>query len=170
MKNSFKNWIQSLYWSGHGLIDDHDLESLSIPGGQDFMLYPSMLEALRLYRNVGKDKIFQRSAMLANWFQKKLANAFSPLKHDYIFLNNTLNSPVISLAFQEFDPYPLYKSLNERQVHIKCIKDHKIGDKVYHILRFGFPYFETLDRLEFAISQVKVLVAETENKELKFGT
>ncbi len=170
MKNNFKNWIHSLYWSGHGLIDNTDLESLSIPGGQDFMLYPAMLEALRLYKSVGKDKIFQRSAMLANWFHKKLTNAFVPLKHDYAFLNTTLNSPVISLAFREFDPYPLYKSLNERQVHVKCIKDHKIGDTTYHILRFGFPYFETLDRLEFAINQIKTLIAETEQRELKFGT
>ncbi len=171
MKNSFKNWIQSLYWSGHGLIADADLESLSIPGGQDFMLYPAMLEALNLYKCVGKDIVFQRSAMLANWFQKKLVDAISPLKSDYVFLNNTMNSPVISLAFREFDPYPLYKSLNDRHIHIKCIKDHKVGDKVYHILRFGFPYFETLDRLEYAIGQIKQLViAETEHKELKFGT
>jgi len=170
MKDSFKNWIQSLYWSGHGLIADADLESLSIPGGQDFMLYPAMLEALKLYQSVGKDVVLQRSSMLANWFQKKLADALAPLKHDFVFLNNTMNSPVISLAFQEFDPYPLYKSLNERHVHIKCIKDHKIGDKVYHILRFGFPYFETLDRLEFAITQVRQLIAEAEHKEMKFGT
>ncbi|HTB30587.1 MAG TPA: aminotransferase class V-fold PLP-dependent enzyme [Bacteroidia bacterium] len=170
MKNSFKAWIQSLYWSGHGLIADADLESLSIPGGQDFMLYPAMLEALKLYQSVGKDVVFQRSAMLANWFQKKLADSLVSFKPDYVFLNNTLNSPVISLAFREFDPYPLYKSLNDRHIHVKCIKDHKIGNKIYHILRFGFPYFETLDRLEYAISQIKLVLAEIEQKELRFGT
>ena len=171
MKNNFKNWIQSLYWSGHGLIADADLESLSIPGGQDFMLYPAMVEALKLYKSVGKDTIMQRSAMLANWFQKKLTDAVSPLKSDCVFMNTTMNSPVITIAFQEFDPYPLYKSLNDRHIHVKCIKEHKIGDKVYHILRFGFPYFETLDRLDYAVGQIKQLVAaETEHKELKFGT
>jgi UDP-sulfoquinovose synthase len=170
MKDKFKNWIQSLYWSGHGLIANADLESLSIPGGQDFMLYPSMLEALRLYKSVGKDMVFQRSCMLANWFQNKLAEAFVHLKSDYVFLNSSVSSPVISLAFQEFDPYPLYKSLDARHIHVKCIKDHKVGDKVYHILRFGFSYFETLDRLEFAIGQIKLALAEFEQKELKFGT
>ncbi len=170
VKNSFKNWIHSMYWSGHGIAADSDIESLSIPGGQDFMLYPAVLESLKLYKKVGKDKVFQRSAMLANWFQKKLAEALVCLKTDFIFLNNTMNSPFISVAFTNYDPYPLYMALNERQVHIKCIKNHKIGNKEYHILRFGFPYFETLDRMEYAISQIKNLVAESEHKDLKFGT
>lgn len=171
MKNSFKKWIHSLYWSGHGIAAHEDLESISIPGGQDFMLYPAIVEALKLYKSVGKDKVIQRSAMLANWFQKKLTEAFAPLKSDFVFLNTTMNSPFISLAFKTYDPYPLYKSLDERQVHVKCIKNHKIGNNEYHILRFGFPYFETLDRLEYAISQIKQLVADTvEQKELKFGT
>ncbi len=170
MKNKFKNWIQSLYWSGHGISNDSDLESISIPGGQDFMLYPAVLESLKLYKSVGKNKVFQRSAMLANWFQKKLADAFVGSKSDYVFLNTTLNAPFISVGFKSFDPYPLYKALDHRQVHIKCIKNHKIGDQEYHILRFGFPYFETLDRLEYAITQIKLILAETEQKELKFGT
>ena len=82
MKNNFKNWITSLYWSGHGISTDSDLESISIPGGQDFMLYPAVMEALKLYKSVGKDKVFQRSGMLANWFQKKLAEAFIGMKSD----------------------------------------------------------------------------------------
>ncbi len=170
MKNNFKTWIHSLYWSGHGISTDTDLESISIPGGQDFMLYPAVLEALKLYKSVGKDKVFQRSAMLANWFQKRLTDALAGLKSDYVFLNTTLNSPFISLAFKTFDPYPLYKSLDAKQVHVKCIKNHKIGNEEYHILRFGFPYFETLDRLEYAITQIKTILAETELKQLQFGT
>ncbi len=155
MTVDFQNWIEKTSWSGHGLGYTPDTEQFSIPGGQDFMLYPALEEALKLYKKAGLHNVLARSSQLGTYFQKKLDEVFSKNGINHVFLNNKQLSPVITIAFTDYDPYLLYKYMNAHQVHAKLIKNHKISGVKYHILRIGIPYFESYERLEFALNEIK---------------
>lgn len=162
MRTEFQEWIEAMYWSGHGLSHNPKNIPISIPGGQDFRLYPAITESLRFFKEAGKNNVIARSKYLGAIFQEKLDELFSATGIKHVFLNNEAASPVITLAFTDYDPYPLYKFLNEQQVHVKCIKDHEICGVVHHILRFGIPYYENCERLNYALNQVsKFLVKAT---------
>lgn len=154
MKAGFQKWIEAMYWSGHGLSHTPVNESISIPGGQDFRLYPAITEALRFFKEAGKHNILARSRYLGSIFQKKLDELFTASGYNHVFLNDTEASPVITIAFTDYDPYALYKYLNEQQVHVKCIKDHDIAGTSYHILRIGIPYYENPERLNYALNEI----------------
>ena len=162
IKDDFRVWIEGFYWCGHWLDTNPPTEMFSIPGGQDFLLYPGVLASLELYKNVGMEVIRERSAYLARYWKSELENLLSEQGIEFLFLDaedGIANKAVVSLAFPEFDPYPLYKYMDEHLVHVKCIKDYRINGKVYHILRFGMPYFETIERLKFAIEKFKETIS-----------
>ncbi len=143
MKPEFHKWIGAIYWSGHGLAYDPDINNISIPGGQDFRLYPAIAECLKFYTESGKNVVLGRSSHLSRYFQDQLDELFSANGINHTFLNKERCSPIVSIAFTDYDPYPLYRYLNEQQVHTKCIKNHEIAGVSYHIVRVGLPYFET---------------------------
>ena len=159
MKHDFHEWIEGMYWNGNGVTNRQHAERMSIQGGHDFMLYAAIAESLELYKLIGKDVVLERSKSLATAFCKGLDDILSKTGVDYTFLNSEYGNPIISLAFTSYDPYPLYKSLNEKGVHVKCIKDHAIGNTVYHILRFGMPYYETMERLNSALGEIREVLA-----------
>ncbi len=161
MRIDFQEWIEAMYWSGHGLSHTPVNESISIPGGQDFRLYPAITEALRFFKEAGKANVLERSRYLGATFQEKLDELFSLRGIAHVFLNEDNASPVITLAFTDYDPYYLYKYLNEQQVHIKCIKEHKINGVIHHILRFGIPYYENGERLNYALNEIGKYLAKT---------
>ena len=161
MKAGFQEWIEAMYWSGHGLSHTPVNESISIPGGQDFRLYPAITEALRFFKEAGKHNILARSKYLGSIFQKKLDELFTASSYNHVFLNDTDASPVITIAFTDYDPYALYKYLNEQQVHMKCIKDHDIGGTKHHILRIGIPYYENQERLNYALNEIAKYLAKS---------
>ncbi len=155
MKDAFYNWIEGMYWSGHGLGYTPDMAALSIPGGQDFQLYPAIEASLKFYMETGKDRILARSSAHGAYMQKALHEIFTRNGICHTFLNKTQSSPVIAVAFRDYDPYELYKYLNDHGVHTKCIKAHKVGGVVYNILRLGVPYFETRSRLDKALQRME---------------
>ncbi len=161
MKASFYKWIEGVFWSGHGLAYDPEIAPLSIPGGQDFQMYPAIEEALKLFKKTGQDIILTRSSYLRSGFQKKLAEVFTSNAIEHTFLNDEACCPLVAIAFTDFDPYPLYKYLNEQQVHTKCIKNHPIAGINYHILRIGIPYFETSDRLNYVLFEIGRFLAKS---------
>ena len=61
---------------------------------------------------------------------------------------------VLTVAFENYDPYPLYNAMNQRGVHCKCIKDTCKRGEPRQLLRFGVPFYETESRLEQALSIV----------------
>ena len=128
--------------------------------GQDFRLYPAITEALKFFKEAGKDTVLARSKHLGAYLQEKMDELFSTHGIDHVFLNDICESPVIAIAFTDYDPYHLYKYLNEQQVHIKCIKDHKIAGTIYHILRIGIPYFETSERLNYVLFEMGRYLSE----------
>ena len=160
MKPAFHQWIEAIYWSGHGLTHNPDVANISIPGGQDFRLYPAIAECLKFYKQAGKENVLGRSSYLSRYLQNKLDEVFSGSGISHVFLNSERCSPIVSIAFTEFDPYPLYKYLNDQQVHTKCIKNHDVGGVNYNIVRVGIPYFETIDRLNFALFEIGRFISQ----------
>jgi UDP-sulfoquinovose synthase len=160
MKSSFFKWVEGVFWSGHGLGYTPENIALSIPGGQDFQMYPAIVESLKLFKQMGQATILARSAYLRKYFQDKLDKIFTQYGIGHTFLNNDEQCPLVAIAFTDFDPYPLYKYLNDSQVHTKCIKNHAIGDTTYHIVRIGLPYFESFDRLDYVIFEINRYISE----------
>ncbi len=160
MKEDFFEWIEGVFWSGHGLGYNPKIAPLSIPGGQDFQMYPAIEESLKLFKQIGQETILARSSYLRAYFQKKLDEIFTANGIEHAFFNDLHCSPLVAIAFTDFDPYPLYMYLNEQQVHTKCIKDHMMAGTVYHILRIGLPYFETIERLNYVLFQTSRFLSE----------
>jgi UDP-sulfoquinovose synthase len=160
MKEDFFEWIEGVFWSGHGLGYNPKIAPLSIPGGQDFQMYPAIEESLKLFKQIGQETILARSSYLRDYFQKKLDEIFSANGIGHAFFNDLHCSPLVAIAFTDFDPYPLYMYLNEQQVHTKCIKNHMMSGTVYHILRIGLPYFESIERLNYVLFQTSRFLSE----------
>ena len=155
MKREFQQWIKGLFWNGLGMSSEQHLNKLSLQGGQDFIMYAEILEALKLYRKVGKDVVKERSGYLSGVFRQKISEAFDKFGLGYKILNTIEQAPLLSVAFETYHPFDLYKELNEKGVHCKCIIDYKKGGKTIHILRFGIPYYETVERMEQAIAVIE---------------
>ena len=167
----FRSWVGGMNWGGEG-IDMDDFAGFSIPGGQNFAMYAGMEAALQLYKKVGGATIRKRTSYLANYFKEEFLKLISSLDAEAVFAAPSLvkasksmghketSTATFIAAFKNFDPYPLYQSLNEKGVHVKCIKDREINGTVYHILRFGFPYFENKARVQLALATIEVILLE----------
>ena len=68
---------------------------------------------------------------------------------------------MLTVQFEQYDPYPLYQAMNERGVHCKCIKDLSKSGQPRQLLRFGVPYYETEARLEKALSVMNLCLQKT---------
>jgi UDP-sulfoquinovose synthase len=131
------------------------------------MMYSELHEALKLYKHVGKDVVYQRSARLSGIFRKKLEALFYENNIEFDVLNKTDNAPLLSIALHDYNPFSLYSYLNDSGIHCKCMIDHKDGESTYHILRFGLPYYETEDRLEQVINEMKRPLAVSQKEYLQ---
>jgi len=161
MKHAFHQWIEGMYWNGNAVTNRMHAERMGIQGGHDFMLYAAIAASLQLYKDTGKEVIYERSCRLSAAFCKELENILTKNDITYTFLNNEYGSPVIALAFTDYNPYELYKDLNTIGIHLKCINDHEVGDQVYNILRFGIPYYESMDRLNGALKEIAIFLGKT---------
>ncbi|TCJ17406.1 NAD-dependent epimerase/dehydratase family protein [Flaviaesturariibacter flavus] len=153
MKPEFLEWINGLFWNGVGL--QSGTCRFSLQGGHDFMMYPEILEALNLYRAVGRETVLRRSIMLGGVLRKGLEEVFSRQGIDFEVLNEKSAMPLVSLAFRHFHPFELYSNLNELGVHCKCIIDYKKDGAMCHVLRFGLPYYETQERVRYALALIE---------------
>jgi len=155
MRKEFQQWIGGLFWNGVGLSADETASKLTLQGGQDFIMYAEVLEALKLYQTTGKDAVLKRSASLSTFFNEGLSAIFQEQGIGFEILNNDVTAPMLSVGFRNFNPYELYTLLNEQGVHCKCIINYNKNGNGVNILRFGFPYFETKSRLTRALNLVQ---------------
>lgn len=157
-KDSFAEWIGAIFWNDQHLFDDPKTHGFSIPGGQDFLLYDRLQRCLQRYRQIGPEVIHQRSHYLAAFFKNELHEILERVDLDYRFAVEE-NTAVISLLLVDYDPYPLYIFLNRKAIHVKCIKNCLLDDDTrVHILRFGIPYYETVDRLRTVLNAISLFV------------
>ena len=106
----------------------------------------------------------ERSADLALYFRVRLTNLLKSHGIRFRVLEPYKGSPgangMFSIAFVNFDPYPLYDAMNANKVHCKCIKDRGRDGRERQILRFGIPYYETQDRLHKGLSTIEDCLRE----------
>ncbi len=155
IRQSCARWLEGIFWDVLQNATTDQIGSFKQHGGQDFSMYASMCEALKLYRDTGKANILNRSKYLGKLMQQQLKGVLDAFPHHYVFLNEDCDSPMISLGFTEYDPYPLYAYLNQCGIHTKCIKNQPFGDTIYHIVRIGLPYYEHPDRITYAVNEVR---------------
>ncbi|MEX1669254.1 aminotransferase class V-fold PLP-dependent enzyme [Zhongshania guokunii] len=153
---AFREQSGGLNWSGLPLVDDSSSVGFSPAGGMDFSIFAGVGAALDLHRKIGETSIRQRCRYLANKLQQGLDELLSSYNIQHRFLSSqyalSCEAGVITVAFSDYDPYPLYDAMNQRGVHCKCIKDTCKQGEPRRLLRFGVPFYETETRLEHALS------------------
>lgn len=163
-------WVGSRFRSLVGAVNFSGVEFHPVkegvgfghPGGQDFSSFAKLESALLLYKNFGQAWAVPRGQKLRQYFESRVLQILqshglnaSPMGADGGAAAENLSCPnILSIDCLNFDPYPLYSRLNQVGVHIKCLKDKLVDGAVHHILRFSFPYFETLDRLDLALIEI----------------
>lgn len=153
---------------GEGLDAESPLGKFEPGGGQDFARFAGLEAALKLYAYLGPERVLSRSAGLARWFLAELDRILRSrgIAARYYGWGGQLADPgteepgdalrgVFSAVFEDFDPFPLYEHLNARRVHVKCIKKRDGEGRPLQLLRFGFPCYENLDRLETALREIR---------------
>jgi UDP-sulfoquinovose synthase len=168
--SAFRKWVGGINWGGEGIDQEKDYAQFSIPGGQNFTLYAGIEAALKLYKKVGGLNIRKRASALAGYFKGRMssivnsldmdAKIFSPCEETEVNLSDTVecSAAMMVIAFVNFDPYMLYTHLNEIGIHVKCIKNKALNGKLYNILRFGFPYFESKERLDVVLQKIEAIL------------
>jgi UDP-sulfoquinovose synthase len=159
IKQPLADWLGALFWTGQQLLQEEP-HGFSLPGGQDFQLYTQLQQSLEIYRQTGIDAILERSCELAGFLRDGLSERLNAAGIAHHYLNN-FPAPCLSLAFTDYDPYPLYRHLHHMNIYVKCIKKQPIDDKVVHILRIGLPYYETRERLRQFLLELERFVSGT---------
>lgn len=153
---AFREQSGGLNWSGLPLIDDASSVGFSPAGGMDFSIFAGVGAALDLHRKIGEANIRQRCRYLASKLRQGLDALLLSYNIEHRFLNKqyalSCEAGVLTVAFKDYDPYPLYHAMNQRGVHCKCIKDTCKRGEARQLLRFGVPFYETEARLEYALS------------------
>jgi UDP-sulfoquinovose synthase len=170
---TFRSWVGGINWGGEGIDQDKDFAQFSIPGGQNFNLYSGLEAALKLYKKVGGATIRKRATELVNYFRKGVDKIIGTLDINALLLTPneeslsagmentgliTTSAAMMVMAFLNYDPYNLYAGLNELGIHVKCIKDREINGKIYNVLRLGFPYYETKQRLDIVLQKIELIL------------
>jgi UDP-sulfoquinovose synthase len=150
----FRRTCGALEWSGTGLVEDDQLRAFALAGGHFFPLYRGIEECLRLYRSIGPESILARSRELRGVFSGAILEAFRRRQIPVERLSPP-DAAVLAVGFAEHDAYRLYRRLSSEGIHVKCIKGAQVGGRQWNILRFGFPYFESRERLERAVSAIR---------------
>ncbi|WP_339675267.1 aminotransferase class V-fold PLP-dependent enzyme [uncultured Zhongshania sp.] len=161
----FQKRLGGLYFAGDPLLSDPAAAGFSPAGGQDFAALAGVATALQLHQQVGRTRTRQRSRHLASKFRKGVHAELESRQIDHSFLSTgdgvIGESGVLTVQFEQYDPYPLYQAMNERGVHCKCIKDLSKSGQPRQLLRFGVPYYETEARLEKALSVMNLCLQKT---------
>lgn len=125
-------------------------------GGQSFITYAGLLEALLILKEVGHENVFNKSLKLSKTFfvlleKSILKNIFQITMNDSVILLDWIN-PIRN------SPYEYYQELHNSNIHSKFIKISKRSSTIYR-LRFGLPYYESEERLNYAVERmVSVMV------------
>ena len=137
----------------------HPLIRYGFPWSRDPLDFSGLRGALELYSGLTPRTVAQRSRLLADHFRRDLLSFLerrSVVTHAWA---GTQGSGAFTLDFHPDDPYPLYAFMNAQGVHAKCIKLTLPSGQTVAALRFGFPCYETLARLEVALDVVRSFYA-----------
>ena len=169
----FRKEVEALHWSGDSIAMGTINSGFNLSGGMDFSVFAGLESALKLHKNTGEEIIRERGVTLRNFFRNRLSSLLQ--KHgihcDFMQAGSEGANEVgiLSASFVDLDPYPLYLAMNKLKLHCKCIKDIDPNGISRQILRFGFPYYETKNRLENALAMLDVYLQENhayQNQEL----
>ena len=160
----FRKEVGGLYWAGDSFSVGAAHPGFSLSGGMDFSVFAGLESALRLHQNTGSEEIRKRGVQLRNFFRNSLSALLQ--KHgihcDFFQVGNEGANEVgiLTAWFKDFDPYPLYLAMNKLKLHCKCLKDSDQNGIPRQILRFGFPYYETRNRLQNALAMLDEYLRE----------
>ncbi len=162
----FRKEVEALHWSGDHFATEIKNPGFSLSGGMDFSAFAGLDAALKLHQNAGEEKIRERGIQLKNFFRQCFSSTLQ--KHgihcDFMPAGTdpTEEVGILTALFEDVDPYPLYLAMNKLKLNCKCIKDRDQNGKARQILRFGFPYYETRNRLESALVMLDRYLHESE--------
>lgn len=160
----FRKEVEALHWAGDSFTTDVKNSGFLLSGGMDFSIFAGLDVALKLHETEGEEKIRARSVQLKHYFQQSLCLMLR--KHHIHFeliqtkIDHSPDIGILTFAFRNFDPYPLYLAMNKLKLHCKCIKDTDHEAQPRQILRFGFPYYETKTRLEKILKVLDQFLSE----------
>ena len=151
--------IESIY-----LLNKSNLGSgFSISGGMDYSINLQILESLKLYKINTLKNVQESVSRLSNIFW---ANVSVVLKKYDVNVKRLSSfslfecAPFLVMYFDDYDPYDLYKKMDQKGVFVKCIKNCIINNNNYHLLRIGIAYGETEDRVRIACKIVDDALCE----------
>ncbi|OJV19393.1 MAG: hypothetical protein BGO21_30810 [Dyadobacter sp. 50-39] len=153
-KLNFCQWIEGIFWTGNGLFNNNVHGYFDMPGGQSFSLYKEISVSLDLYQSTGPLAIFNRSCLLCKYARKRMIGLFEEYGIHFDIISDEF-SPMFSVSLRRLDAYPLYKYLICLGVSIKYIKDYTYNGSLINIIRFGFPYYESISRIEAVIEYIR---------------
>jgi UDP-sulfoquinovose synthase len=150
----FRQTCGALEWSGSGLLDDERLRPFGLAGGHFFPLYRGVEECLRLYRSVGPEAVLARSRRLRASVEGPILEGFRRRQVPVERLSSA-EAAVLAVGFSAHDPYRLYRRLATEGIHVKYMKRVQVDGGEWNVLRLGFPYFESRERLDLAVAAIE---------------
>ena len=155
----FRATVAGMNWSGEPLLNDPVQDGFALTGGVDFSAFAGLRTALELHREAGGDEAASgRSSALCSFFAPRLDDLLDHhgIEHHFIgtHAGPRRGTGVLAVSFPSHDPYPLYRDLDQRRVHTKCIKDRDKDGRRRQLLRFGMPYYESESRLQEALNTI----------------
>ena len=168
---AFRNEVQALYWAGDCENVTDEESGFVLTGGMDFSVFAGLDTALKLHGKTGEPNVRERGIYLKKFFRSGLQMVLEKHAISAEYNDAAEELGILSVAFDDFDPYPLYMALNKAKIHCKCIKDTlKLNDqesKPRQILRFGFPYYETKLRMENALMKLDQYLGQNATERLE---
>ena len=107
------------------------------------------------FKEVGHENVFSKSLKLAKtflFFRKEYLKKYLSNINDSVILLDWKN-PIRNL------PYEYYQELHNSNIHSKFIKISKKSSTIYR-LRFGLPYYESEERLNYAVERMVAAMVE----------
>ena len=151
--------IAALQYAGEPLDPEAPLCRFEPAGGQDFSVFAGLWRALELRELLTEEVIAGRSAALARHFMQVLADTIDLDAAGCAFVDPAKVAGTLCLSFAGSDPYPIYVELNEGGVHTKCVKGQLAGGRELRILRLGFPFYESRERVGEAAGRVATAIS-----------
>lgn len=169
----FRKKVEALYWTGDSGEKGNEFSGFTFSGGMDFSIFSGMDAALKLHQKAGEEHIRQRGVFLKNFFRQNLSSIFQKHGIQCEFIQSESDAAIevgiLAALFEVSDPYPLYVAMSKLKLHCKCIKIRDPNGVYRQILRFGFPYYETKNRLENVLLMLDECLQETLTARVKIS-
>jgi len=153
----FKSKVKSIYLMKGNLNDSDD--GFKIAGGRDFSIYSMLLFSLNQYQNTGIVVVENKVRNLSDYFWKLISSCFDEFNIKCNRMEGMgegeRSAPFLILYFKDYNPYELYRKMENSNVHVKCIIDRNVFGVHVNILRVGVQNFETIKRLEESVKIIE---------------